>query len=124
AVELGALSAALERLVREQAEGEAERERSETRLDELGRAGTPLERAVEEAKDAVVGAGAEEARLQNLAEALQRRRTEIEGQRRQLEGEQRELGARLEENARGRDTLPQRLEALRAAPPPLHRQPP
>jgi len=114
AVELGALSAALERLVREQAEGEAERERSETRLDELGRAGMPLERAVEEAKDAVVGAGAEEARLQNLAEALQRRRTEIEGQRRQLEGEQRELGARLEENARGRDALRQRLDALAA----------
>jgi chromosome segregation protein len=112
AAELVSLDDALERLARAQAEAEAERERSQSRLDELGSAGVPLEQGVEEAKDAVVGAGAEEARLQNLAEALHRRRAEIEGQRRQLEGEQRELGVRLEENERGRDALRQRLDGL------------
>jgi chromosome segregation protein len=112
AAELASLDDALQRLARAQAEAEAERERSQSRLDELGSAGVPLEQGVEEAKDAVVGAGAEEARLQNLAEALHRRRAEIDGQRRQLEGEQRELGVRLEENERGRDALRQRLDGL------------
>src|SRR4029077_10973673 len=96
-----------------QAEAEAERERSQSRLDELGGAGVPLQQGVEEAKDAVGGGGGGAARRQHPAEALQRRRAEIEGQRRQLEGEQRELGVRLEEDERGRDAIPQRLAGLR-----------
>jgi chromosome segregation protein len=110
--ELRTLEGALDDLIREQAAAEAERERSQTVLDELSRAGAPLEQAVEEAKDAVVDAVGEEARLCNLAEALRRRRAEIEGQRRQLDEEQRVLNARLDENARARDVLQDRLEAL------------
>src|SRR5262249_12126256 len=72
----------------------------------------PLEVEVEAAKDAVVDGVGEEARLRNLAEALQRRRSEIEGQRRQLDEEQRALGSRLEENARARDGLRGRLAGL------------
>ena len=77
-------------------------------------AGVPLEQAVEEAKDAVVDAVAEETRLRNLAEALQRRRAEIEGQRRALDEEQRVLGVRLDDNAREREALRQRVEAFEA----------
>jgi peptidoglycan hydrolase CwlO-like protein len=78
----------------------------------LSQAGAPLELEVEGAKDAVVDGVGEEARLRNLAEALHRRRSEIEGQRRQLDEEQRALGARLEDNARARDELRARLDAL------------
>src|SRR5207244_3524958 len=60
---------------------------------------TPLEQAVEEAKDAVVEASAEESRLHNTAEALGRRHEELEGRRRKLEDEQRFLGERLRTNA-------------------------
>jgi chromosome segregation protein len=112
--ELTALDGALDGLVREQTDAQAERERSQADLDELSRAGAPLEQAVEDAKDAVVAAVAEEARLRNLAEALRRRRAEIDGQRRQLEEEQRALGARLDENGRARDALRGRLDALEA----------
>ncbi len=110
--ELETLQGALDELIAEQAVAEAGREHSQAALDELGRAGAPLEQAVEEAKDAVVDAVGEDARLRNLAEALRRRRVEIEGQRRQLDEEQRVLGARLEDNAQSREALRQRLEAL------------
>jgi chromosome segregation protein len=112
--ELTALDGALDGLAREQADTEAERARGQAELDDLGRRGVPLEQAVEEAKDAVVDAVREEARLHNLAEALRRRRAEIAGQRRQLDDEQRALGARLDENARARADLRRRLETLEA----------
>src|SRR5256886_496433 len=72
------------------------------------RAGAPLERAVEEGKDALLDALAEEARLRNLAEALRQRRDDLDGRRRRLEDEQRALGERLHANARA-------SEAARAA---------
>ncbi len=111
-VELDEVASALEELLGE--EGTAERDRTATqeRLDVLSLNGTPLEREVESAKDAVIDAVGEEARLRNLAEALYRRRTEIEGQRRQLDEEQRALGARLDENARARENLRARLDGL------------
>jgi chromosome segregation protein len=114
AEEQATLEATLDRLSRDQAEAAGERERSQAHLDELGRHGVPLEQAVEEAKDAVVGAVGEEARLRNLAEALHRRRAEIEGHRRQLDDEQRALGARLNENATARDAVRIRIGALEA----------
>src|SRR5262245_9413490 len=110
--ELSVLNGTLAELARKQSAAEVARDDSQVRLDELSRAGVPLEGAVEDAKDAVVEAVAEEARLRNLAEALQRRRAEIEGQRRQLDEEQRMLGARLDENARQREALRQHLESL------------
>src|SRR5439155_1200768 len=63
-------------------------------------AGAPLEQAVEESKDALLDALAEEARLRNLAEALRQRRDDLDGRRRRLEDEQRALGERLHANAR------------------------
>ncbi len=99
-------------LGREQADAERDRDHCERALAELLRAGTPLEQAVEDAKDAVVDAVAEETRLRNLADALCRRRSEIEGQRRQLDEEQRTLGGRLDENARRRDALRERADGL------------
>ncbi len=108
------LAAAIEQLVREEEAAATEHERKQAQLDDLSRAGSPLEQAVEEAKDAVVDAVAEEARLRNLADALERRRVEIEGQRRQLDEEQRALGGRLDDNARSREALRQRVEALEA----------
>lgn len=110
--ELAAVGGALDGLAREQGVAEGERERTQEQLDELSRAGTPLERSVEEAKDAVVDAGGEESRLRNLAEALQRRRVEIAGQRLQVDEEQRALDARLDENAQAREALRQRLDVL------------
>jgi chromosome segregation protein len=112
------LDAALERLVEDQADAAGERERSQAHLDELDRHGVPLEQAVEDAKDAVVGAVAEEARLRNLVEALHRRRSEIQDQRRQLDEEQRALGERLNENAVAREAVRVRaaeIDAERAA---------
>src|SRR5262249_61318638 len=100
--ELSTLDGALDSLAREQAETEAERERSQGHLDELSSAGAPLEQAVEEAKDAVVAAVAEESRLHNLAEALRRRRGELEGQRRQLDHEQHPPRPPFAHNARPR----------------------
>jgi chromosome segregation protein len=99
--ELAALDATRSDLGREEAEAENARTQTQARLDALSQAEAPLELEVESAKDAVVDGVGEEARLRNLAEALHRRRGEIEGQRRQLDEEQRVLGARLEENARG-----------------------
>ena len=112
--ELSACDGELARLAGEQAEAEAERTREETELERLGAAGKPLEEAVELAKDAVVDAVAEELRLRNLAEAVQRRRAELDGQRRQLDEERQALGTRLEDVAREREDRRRRMEALEA----------
>ena len=66
-------------------------------------AGVAVEQEVEAAKDALVEAMGEQARVRNLAEALERRRDELQGQRLRLEEEQRGLGARLEMNGRERE---------------------
>src|SRR5206468_3537520 len=73
---------------------------AEARIEALAGAGAPLEQAVEESKDALLDALAEEARLRNLAEALRQRRDDLDGRRRRLEDEQRALGERLHANAR------------------------
>ena len=86
---------------------------AEQRLRDLDAAGSPLEQQVDVAKDALVEAMAEQARLRNLAEALERRREELQGQRLRLDEEQRALGARLETNARERENA--REECLRLA---------
>jgi chromosome segregation protein len=99
--------------------GEAAREsterlqQAERRLRDLDAAGAPLEQEVELAKDALVEAMAEQARLRNLAEALERRRDELHGRRQRLDEEQRALGARLETNAREREKA--RAECQRLA---------
>jgi chromosome segregation ATPase len=88
-------------------------EAAERELRELVAAGGPIEREVEVAKDALVEALADEVRLRNLGEALERRRDELQGKRLQLEEEQRALGARLDGNAREREAA--RLECQRLA---------
>jgi chromosome segregation protein len=87
--------------------------RAEARLRDLDAAGGTVEQELEQAKDALVDALGEEARLRNLADALERRRVELHGQRERLEEEQRGLGARLETNARERQAA--RAEADRAS---------
>ena len=110
--ELAGADAELARLAVEQDQAEAERVRDEAQLEQLAAAGAPLEESLEQSKDAVVDAVAEEVRLRNLAEAVQRRRAELEGQRRQLDEERRALGTRLEEVARERDEQRRRTEGL------------
>jgi chromosome segregation protein len=105
AAEVAGLAANVERLRAEQTTAESDRVTAEALLRELGAAGAPIEEAVEEAKDMLVGTTAEETRLRNLADALGRRRDEIAGQRRQLEEEQRILGERLETNAHEREQV-------------------
>src|SRR5438093_10213064 len=98
--EPAALRAEVDRLGAELPEAEAACAEAEGDLEALARAGAPLERAVEEGKDALLDALAEEARLRNLAEALRQRRGDLDGRRRRLEDEQRALGERLHANAR------------------------
>src|SRR5437773_1679510 len=98
--ESAALRAEVDRLGAELPEAEAACAEAEGHLEALARAGVPLERAVEEGKDALLDALAEEARLRNLAEALRQRRGDLDGRRRRLEDEQRALGERLHANAR------------------------
>ena len=90
---------ALEQAATEEHAAETQHRDSEARREVMAAEGTPLEQAVEEAKDAVVEASAEESRLHNTAEALGRRHEELEGRRRKLEDEQRFLGERLRTNA-------------------------
>src|SRR6266699_1135702 len=106
--ETAALRAEVDRLSAELPEAEAACAEAERHLEALAHAGAPLERAVEEGKDALLDALAEEARLRNLAEALRQRRDDLDGRRRRLEDEQRALGERLHANARA-------SEAARAA---------
>src|SRR5438094_172036 len=106
--ETAALRAEVDRLGAELPEAEAGSAEAEGHLEALAHAGAPLERAVEEGKDALLDALAEEARLRNLAEALRQRRDDLDGRRRRLEDEQRALGERLHANARA-------SEAARAA---------
>src|SRR6266581_4375319 len=100
AQDTAALRAEVDRLGAEQPQSEAARAEAEARVEALAGAGAPLERAVEEGKDALLDALAEEARLRNLAEALRQRRGDLDGRRRRLEDEQRALGERLHANAR------------------------
>ena len=95
-----ALGAELERLAASEPDAVEGRRAAEERLESLARAGEPLERGVEEAKDALLGAMAEEVRLRNMGDALRQRQGELEGRRRKLEDEQRALGERLHVNAR------------------------
>src|SRR5438132_1167527 len=108
AQDTAALRAEVDRLGAEQPQSEAARAEAEARIEALAGAGAPLEQAVEESKDALLDALAEEARLRNLAEALRQRRDDLDGRRRRLEDEQRALGERLHANARA-------SEAARAA---------
>ena len=97
--EAGVLAAEVVRLEIEQPEVDAALGAAEMRLLTLARAGEPLEHEVEAAKDALLGALAEEARLRNVAEALRQRREDIDGRRRKLDDEQRTLGERVRANA-------------------------
>src|SRR2546427_205032 len=106
--ETAALRAEVDRLSAELPDDEVACAEAEGHLEALAHAGAPLERAVEEGKDALLDALAEEARLRNLAEALRQRRDDLDGRRRRLEDEQRALGERLHANARA-------SEAARAA---------
>jgi len=106
--ETAALQAEVDRQAAELPLAEAARAEAEARIEALGGAGVPLERAVEESKDVLLDALAEEARLRNLAEAVRARRDDLDGRRRRLEDEQGALGARLHANA-------QASEAARAA---------
>src|SRR5437899_166881 len=74
AQDTAALRAEVDRLGAEQPQSEAARAEAEARIEALAGAGAPLEQAVEESKDALLDALAEEARLRNLAEALRQRR--------------------------------------------------
>jgi chromosome segregation protein len=97
--EAGVLGAEVERLAAELPEAETALAAAEGQLAALAEAGDPIERDVEAAKDRLVDALAEEARLRNLAEALRQRHHDLEGRRRKLEDEQRALGDRLHANA-------------------------
>jgi chromosome segregation protein len=92
------LAAEVDRLAAELPATEAALAAAEGRLATLADAGEPAEREVEVAKDLLVDALAEEARLRNLAEALRQRHHDLEGRRRKLEDEQRALGERLHAN--------------------------
>ena len=94
-----------ERLAGEEPAVETDAARAAERLAELAARGVPLERALEEDKDALLDALNEASRLQNVASALHRRREELEGRRRKLEDEQRELGERLHANGQRAETL-------------------
>src|SRR5207249_693525 len=98
--ETAGLEKEIDRLGAELPRAEAARAEAEAHLQALEGAGLPLERAVEEAKDAHLDALAEEARLRNLSEALRQRRDDLDGRRRRLEDEQRALGERLHANTR------------------------
>ena len=98
--ETAALQADVDRLDGELPRAEAARAEAEARVEALAGAGLPLERAVEESKDALLDALAEEVKLRNLTEALRQRRDDLEGRRRRLEDEQRALGERLHTNTR------------------------
>src|SRR5437773_2036036 len=71
----------IDRLGAELPRAEAARAEAEAHLQALEGAGLPLERAVEETKDAHLDALAEEARLRNLSEALRQRRDDLDGRR-------------------------------------------
>src|SRR5207245_2170499 len=105
-------SPALERAAAEVRDAEAQQRDAEARLEALAVEGSPLERTVEEAKDAVVEASAEESRLHNMGEALRRRHEELEGRRRKLEDEQRLLGERLRTNARDAEAAREAITRL------------
>src|SRR5439155_287012 len=95
------LAAEVERLGAEGPIAASAMREGDARCQTLAAAAAPLEQAAEEAKSAVLDALGEEARLRNLAQALQHRREELAGRRRKLEDEQRVLGARLRENEKG-----------------------
>src|SRR5437867_3032655 len=101
--ETAGLEKEIDRLGAELPRAEAARAEAEAHLQALEGAGLPLERAVEETKDAHLDALAEEARLRNLSEALRQRRDDLDGRRRRLEDEQRALGERLHANTRASD---------------------
>ena len=103
---------ALERAAAEERDAGAQQRDAEARLEALAAEGTPLDRMVEEAKDAVVEASAEESRLHNMGEALRRRHEELEGRRRKLEDEQRLLGERLRTNARDAEAAREAITRL------------
>jgi chromosome segregation protein len=103
AAEATALEAQAADLEGELPRTEASRAAADVEAQRLTIAGAPLEEAVEVAKDALVEALAAEARLQNVNDALRRRRGELEGRQQRLADEQKSLGERLRANARDRD---------------------
>ena len=103
---------ALERAAAEERDAGAQQRDAEARLEALAAEGTPLDRMVEEAKDAVVEASAEESRLHNMGEALRRRHEELEGRRRKLEDEQRLRGERLRANGRDAEAAREAITRL------------
>ena len=104
----------LVRLTAEVAAASAAHAEAERRLHELSANGQQLEVGVEEAKDALHDALAEEVRTRNLADALRARRDELAGRRSRLSEEQRILGERLSANASGREAVRERLASLEA----------
>jgi chromosome segregation protein len=108
------LAGQVETLAAEQPAAEGELAALEARLGELADAGAPLERDVETAKDRLLERLAEESRLRNVAEALRRRRLDLDGRRRKLDDMQRELGARLAANAQAAEAARTAAAALGA----------
>ncbi len=93
---------------------EADREAAEAQRLELLSAGAPLEHVLETAKDALVEAIGDEARLRNLVTALGHRRDELESQQRKLEDDQRALAERLRANTHGAADIRTKIERLDA----------
>ena len=102
--EAATLASEVERLSAEHPVADAEHRAAEERLTALAAGGPELERTVEVAKDLLVEALADEARLHNVAEALRQRHADLEGRRQKVADEQRLLGERLREtDRRGHD---------------------
>jgi chromosome segregation protein len=94
------LAADVQRLSAEHPETDGHHRAAEERLGALAAGGPELERVVEVAKDLLVEALADEARLHNVAEALRQRHADLEGRRRKIADEQRLLGERLRDTDR------------------------
>jgi chromosome segregation protein len=112
--EMTILETEVARLAGEEPAAVADRDAAEANLRTHVASGAPLEEAVEEAKDALLGELAEEGRLRNMVAALRQRQEDLEGRRRKLEDEQRVLGERLHANARGSEATRGMLARLEA----------
>jgi chromosome segregation protein len=95
-------------------EAESALRAAEEQLEDLAATGRPLEEELEVAKDALVDALAEEARLRNVADALRQRREDLDGRRRKLEDEQRALGERLHGNGEASEAAREVVARLEA----------
>jgi chromosome segregation protein len=98
--EAATLAAEVQRLSAEHPAVDGDHRAAEERLAALAAGGPELERVVEVAKDLLVEALADEARLHNVAEALRQRHADLEGRRQKVADEQRILGERLRDTDR------------------------